>query len=93
MFTPRTCMTLFNILFIVMRLRCFSARELHVRHPERIFHFFTFGIQPEQKFGVAFFRVLGWVFTVFSIIGVFMYLGLITYDLLNKFSLIRLASS
>ena len=53
------------------------------RHPERVFHFFTFGIQDEQKFGVGFFRVVGWVFTVVCAIGVFMYLSLITYDLLK----------
>ena len=72
-----------HLVLLLCDLGTLALGRFMVRHPERIFHFFTFGIQPEQKFGVAFFRVLGWVFTVFAIIGVFMYLGLITYDLLK----------
>jgi hypothetical protein len=72
-----------HLVLLLFDLGALALGRFMVRHPERIFHFFTFGIQPEQKFGVGFFRVAGWVFTVVSIIGVFMYLGLITYVLLK----------
>jgi hypothetical protein len=72
-----------HFVLLLCDLGVLALGRFMVRHPERIFTFFTFGIQPEQKFGVGFFRVVGWTFTVLCAIGVFMYLGLITYDLLK----------
>jgi hypothetical protein len=72
-----------HLVLLLCDLGALALGRFMVRHPERTFHFFTFGMQPEQKFGVGFFRVVGWVFTVLFAIGLIMYLGLITYDLLK----------
>jgi hypothetical protein len=52
-------------------------------HPGHMYRFFTFGIQPENKFFIGFCRVCGWFFTVFSAVGTLMYLGLIVHDLIR----------
>jgi hypothetical protein len=50
-----------HLVLLLFDLGILALGRFMVRHPERIFHFFTFGIQPEQKFGVVgFFRVAGW---------------------------------
>ena len=62
----------------------FSSIGWFVAHkPERTFRVFTFGIRPERRFSVGFFRVWGWFSAVFFAAGTVFYLVLAIVDLIR----------
>ena len=54
-----------------------------VRAPERALRVFTFGAEPTfgKRFGVAWCKAAGWLFTVGGCFGIVLYLTLIPIDL------------
>ena len=72
-----------HLVFLLFAAGFATVGWFMAHNPERTYRFFTFGIQPEQKFFVGFCRVVGWVFTVVFAVGVLMYLVYIAYDLLR----------
>jgi hypothetical protein len=65
---------------VLSRLGWFMAHN-----PERALRFFTFGTEPilGRRFGTAWCRIVGWVFTWGSGFGVVLYLILIPFDILH----------
>ncbi len=69
---------------------CFAAAVARLgwyiaHNPEPASRFFTLGVEPAigAKFAIKYFRILGWFFTVFSILGVVLYLVMLPIDLLG----------